>query len=112
MAVKRVCIHPMYMTVNMPLVRLTLPVISPVILAQDGPSLGGFVCPVTIAKAELWKIGQLKADDTISFYPISVEQANALERQQIQTLQNFAKAEMPYEAEVVGSSSRKYSGIA
>ena len=73
----------------------------PVILAKDGPSLGGFVCPVTIVKAELWKIGQLKADDTISFYPISVEQANALERQQIQTLQNFAKAEMPYEAEVV-----------
>src|SRR5690606_26115974 len=28
---------------------------SPVILTRDGPSLGGFVCPVTIAKAELWK---------------------------------------------------------
>src|SRR5690606_19546147 len=33
--------------------------------------------------------------------PISIEQANALERQQIQTLQNFAKAEMTHEAEVV-----------
>jgi len=73
----------------------------PVILAKDGPSLGGFVCPVTIAKAELWKIGQLKADDTISFYPISVKQANALERQQIQTLQNSAKAEITSEAEIV-----------
>ena len=31
----------------------------PVILAKDGPSLGGFVCPATIAKAEFWKVGQL-----------------------------------------------------
>jgi urea carboxylase len=29
----------------------------PVILGPDGPSLGGFVCPVTIVQAELWKIG-------------------------------------------------------
>ncbi|MCJ9711847.1 5-oxoprolinase/urea amidolyase family protein, partial [Bordetella hinzii] len=30
---------------------------SPVILTRDGPSLGGFVCPATIARAELWKVG-------------------------------------------------------
>jgi hypothetical protein len=60
----------------------------PVILAKDGPSLGGFVCPVTIAKAELWKVGQLKADDKISFYPLTVEQANALEQQQIERIEN------------------------
>ncbi|MEG0342559.1 MAG: urea carboxylase [Acinetobacter sp.] len=64
----------------------------PVILAKDGPSLGGFVCPVTIAKAELWKVGQLKADDTISFYPLDVEQANLLEKQQIESIENFATA--------------------
>ncbi len=64
----------------------------PVILAKDGPSLGGFVCPVTIAKAELWKVGELKADDKISFYPLTVEQANTLERQQIEHIQNFADA--------------------
>ena len=29
----------------------------PVILGPDGPSLGGFVCPVTIVQAELWKWG-------------------------------------------------------
>ncbi len=33
----------------------------PVILGPDGPSLGGFVCPVTIIEAELWKLGQLQA---------------------------------------------------
>lgn len=64
----------------------------PVILAKDGPSLGGFVCPVTIAKAELWKIGQLKADDKISFYPLSVEQANQLEQQQLDLIENFSTA--------------------
>ncbi|MDQ8936433.1 urea carboxylase [Acinetobacter rudis] len=64
----------------------------PVILAKDGPSLGGFVCPVTIAKAELWKIGQLKADDTISFYPLSIEQANQLEQEQLNLIENFATA--------------------
>ena len=64
----------------------------PVILAKDGPSLGGFVCPVTIAKAELWKIGQLKADDTLRFYPMSIEQANALEIAQKQRIEDFSQA--------------------
>ena len=39
----------------------------PVILAPDGPSLGGFVCPAIIVKAELWKIGQLRPDDRVRF---------------------------------------------
>ena len=51
----------------------------PIILAHDGPSLGGFVCPATIVQAELWKIGQLKPGDKVRFYPISIERANALE---------------------------------
>ncbi len=51
----------------------------PVILTRDGPSLGGFVCPATIVRAELWKVGQLKPGDTIRFVPISYAQARALE---------------------------------
>ena len=39
----------------------------PIILANDGPSLGGFVCPVTITRSEIWKLGQLKPNDTITF---------------------------------------------
>ncbi|MHB8065262.1 MAG: 5-oxoprolinase/urea amidolyase family protein, partial [Ruminiclostridium sp.] len=30
----------------------------PIILGPDGPSLGGFVCPVTIPSSEYWKAGQ------------------------------------------------------
>ncbi|CAF4661604.1 unnamed protein product, partial [Rotaria sp. Silwood2] len=55
---------------------------TPIILTQDGPSLGGFVCLVTIAKAELWKIGQIKPNDRIRFFPITFDQALALEHGQ------------------------------
>lgn len=51
----------------------------PVILTRDGPSLGGFVCPVTIAKAELWKVGQVKPGDRIRFHAITFEHAQSLE---------------------------------
>lgn len=40
----------------------------PIILGPDGPSLGGFVCPVVIAADELWKTGQLKPGDKIRFH--------------------------------------------
>ncbi|ENH6339646.1 5-oxoprolinase/urea amidolyase family protein [Burkholderia vietnamiensis] len=39
----------------------------PVILGPDGPSLGGFVCPVTVVRDELWKLGQLRPGDTLQF---------------------------------------------
>jgi urea carboxylase len=52
----------------------------PVILGPDGPSLGGFVCPVTIVEAELWKIGQLKAGDIVRFRALTLEQALELKR--------------------------------
>ena len=53
----------------------------PVILGPDGPSLGGFVCPVTIARAELWKMGQLKAGDRVRFVSLSDDEAAHLEAQ-------------------------------
>ncbi|MBP1146980.1 urea carboxylase [Pseudomonas sp. PvP027] len=49
----------------------------PVILGPDGPSLGGFVCPVTIIEADLWQMGQLKAGDRVRFIPVSVEECHA-----------------------------------
>lgn len=49
----------------------------PVILGPDGPSLGGFVCPVTIIEADLWQIGQLKAGDKVRFVPVGIGEARA-----------------------------------
>jgi urea carboxylase len=43
----------------------------PVILGPDGPSLGGFVCPVVVVDAELWKLGQLRPGDQITFVPVT-----------------------------------------
>jgi urea carboxylase len=39
----------------------------PIILGPDGPSLGGFVCPLVIIQADLWKAGQLAPGDTVRF---------------------------------------------
>lgn len=50
----------------------------PVILGPDGPSLGGFVCPVTIVQAELWKMGQLRPGDKVRFKRLSPEFAGLL----------------------------------
>ncbi len=47
----------------------------PIILGPDGPSCGGFVCPATIVHGELWKIGQLKAGDTVRFIRVNDEPA-------------------------------------
>ncbi|MBO6634665.1 MAG: 5-oxoprolinase/urea amidolyase family protein [Parvibaculum sp.] len=47
----------------------------PIILGPDGPSLGGFVCPATLAKAELWKLGQLKPGDKVRFRRITEKEA-------------------------------------
>lgn len=54
----------------------------PVILGPDGPSLGGFVCPVTVVQAELWKVGQLKPGDTVRFHRLALAEALILERWQ------------------------------
>jgi urea carboxylase len=51
----------------------------PILLGPDGPSLGGFVCPATIVQAELWKLGQLKAGDSVLFRRMTLEEAEALE---------------------------------
>lgn len=58
----------------------------PVILGPDGPSLGGFVCPAVVVKAELWKLGQLRPGDKVRFIPISQAQTDTLEHQQVQAV--------------------------
>ena len=50
----------------------------PILLGPDGPSLGGFVCPATVATGERWKLGQLRPGDTVRFAPIDADQAAAL----------------------------------
>lgn len=49
-----------------------------ILLGPDGPSLGGFVCSVTTAKGEFWKLGQLHPGDTVKFQLITLEQAEKI----------------------------------
>jgi urea carboxylase len=67
----------------------------PVILGPDGPSLGGFVCPVTIVAAELWKLGQLRPGDKVQFKRLSPAEARALELRQDQEVAALAVPAQP-----------------
>ena len=47
----------------------------PVMFPVDYPDLGGFVTSVTTVKGDLWKLGQLKAGDTLRYKPTSWDEA-------------------------------------
>jgi urea carboxylase len=70
----------------------------PVILGPDGPSLGGFVCPVTLIRAELWKLGQLRPNNRLRFQRLTPDEALDRERaqeQMIATLSAVAVTQPP-----------------
>jgi urea carboxylase len=58
----------------------------PILLGPDGPSLGGFVCPAVVVDAEIWKLGQLKAADTVRFWNLTVTEAQRLKTEQEQAI--------------------------
>ena len=62
----------------------------PVILGPDGPSLGGFVCPVTLIKADLWKLGQLRAGDRVRFKVVTQSDAEQREKAQNNAIATLA----------------------
>lgn len=67
-----------------------------ILLGPDGPSLGGFVCSVTTAKGELWKLGQLHPGDRVHFQLINLEQAAKLrEAQEKNISQDYTKVCLP-----------------
>jgi len=51
---------------------------TPIILVNDGPSMGGFVNPYTVPRAAFWKLGQSKPGDIYRFKAVSVEEAQAM----------------------------------
>ena len=51
---------------------------TPIILMNDGPSMGGFICPYTVPSAGFWKLGQMKPNEYIKFREVSVGEAQAL----------------------------------
>lgn len=65
----------------------------PVILAQDGPSLGGFVCPATIIQANQWIMGQLRPGDKVRFKAVSIETAEAQMKAFERWVENYEQPE-------------------
>jgi urea carboxylase len=55
---------------------------TPIILVNDGPSMGGFINPYTVPSAAFWKLGQAKPGEILRFKSVTVSEANNL-RQQI-----------------------------
>ena len=53
---------------------------TPIILVNDGPSMGGFINPYTVPSAAFWKLGQSKPGDLYRFKSISVDEAQTLRK--------------------------------
>ena len=51
---------------------------TPIILVNDGPSMGGFINPYTVPTAAFWKLGQAKPGDSFYFKEISILKAQDL----------------------------------
>lgn len=53
---------------------------TPIILVNDGPSMGGFINPYTVPTCAFWKLGQSKPGETYRFKSISVDEAQAIRK--------------------------------
>ena len=78
----------------------------PVILGPDGPSLGGFVCPATVIRAERWKLGQLRPGDRVRFHCVDIERAREMDDQQERAL----ASPLPVAGEVAATAAGEGHG--
>ena len=53
---------------------------TPIILVNDGPSMGGFINPYTVPSAAFWKLGQSKPGDIYRFKSVTVDEAQVLRK--------------------------------
>jgi urea carboxylase len=63
-----------------------------VIVGPDGPSLGGFVVPCTVLRADRWMLAQLRPGDTVRLQPITPTEADAANAQRAGLLADPAAA--------------------
>lgn len=55
---------------------------APVLIGPDGPSLGGFVSPAVVIRADLWKLGQLRPSDSVRLQAVAEGDAAMLDERQ------------------------------
>ena len=51
---------------------------TPVVVGPDGPSLGGFVVPCVVVRADRWQLAQASPGDRVRLVPVTPEQADEL----------------------------------
>ncbi|HEX5795142.1 MAG TPA: hypothetical protein VFY19_04825, partial [Geminicoccaceae bacterium] len=54
---------------------------TPIVLVNDGPSMGGFINPYTVPLCAFWKLGQSKPGEIYTFRTVTVDEAQAISRQ-------------------------------
>ena len=64
----------------------------PCIFPVDCPDFGGFVSSTTIIKADYWRLGQMKAGDTMQYRRVSLEDALAMRRRLDSFIDAIARA--------------------
>lgn len=62
------------------------------IFALDCPNFGGFVSSATAIRADYWKLGQLKAGDTLSYQRVSLDEALTLRKNVAHYIESIALA--------------------
>ncbi len=77
----------------------------PILLGPDGPSLGGFTCPVTVITDDRWKLGQLAPGDTVRFVP--VDRAEARTRATASRTELATRAPVPRPARAATAPPRR-----
>eukprot|EP00493_Phyllostaurus_siculus_P022346 UN22678 len=77
----------------------------PIVIGHDGPSLGGFVCPATIVVSEIWKIGQVKPNDTILFKKMTIEEAYLARLEQDVLIKNLEPSKVTPKFDVFPSTN-------
>ena len=53
---------------------------TPIILPVDAPTMGGFINPLVVVSASLWKVGQARPGQTLRFRLVGIDEAIKLRR--------------------------------
>ena len=77
---------------------------TPVVVGPDGPSLGGFVVPAVVIKADRWMFAQARPGDTVRLVPVSPEQAEVANAERVLLLREGRASGRP--SRVGGASYR------
>ena len=82
-----------------------------ILLGPDGPSLGGFVCPVVVALSQRWILGQLRPGDEVHFQVLSLAEAETLRERMENAIKNVrASARIAMMADVCETASTNEPG--